>query len=191
MKETISRAYGYIRAMNLEGNLFFYSSDFNETHTNIKEQHTKATMKTTGLLTLLFTSMAATAIASPNALPMGVEVVEIDGKTTVREVVSELLKHPLFSLDLMKAHHTHSLTHSLAVALTNDAASVLARADLAQLVTAAATLRTPHVSIPSKFLKYLYAKALTDSSKVYCTWCGDKCGSRCVRQGQTCQQTCV
>lgn len=34
--------------------------------------------------------MAATAIASPNALPMGVEVVEIDGKTTVREVVSEL-----------------------------------------------------------------------------------------------------
>ncbi|KAM0536158.1 hypothetical protein ACHAO7_012322, partial [Fusarium culmorum] len=24
---------------------------------------------------------------------------------------------------------------------------------------------------------------------LYCTWCGDKCGSRCVRQGQTCQQT--
>jgi hypothetical protein len=47
-------------------------------------------MKTTGLLTLLFTSMAATAIAGPNALPMGVEVVEIDGKTTVREVVSGL-----------------------------------------------------------------------------------------------------
>lgn len=76
--------------MNLEGNLFFYSSDFNETHTNIEAQHTTANMKATGLLTLLFTSMAATAIASPNALPMGVEVVEIDGKTTVREVVSEL-----------------------------------------------------------------------------------------------------
>lgn len=44
-------------------------------------------MKTTGLLTILFTSMAATAIASPNALPMGVEVVERDGKTIVREVV--------------------------------------------------------------------------------------------------------
>ncbi|KAG5659908.1 hypothetical protein KAF25_003430 [Fusarium avenaceum] len=77
--------------MNLEGNLFFYSSDFNETHTNIKAQHTTANMKATGLLTLLFTSMAATAIASPNALPMGVEVVEIDGKTTVREVPHALL----------------------------------------------------------------------------------------------------
>lgn len=44
-------------------------------------------MKTTGLLAILFTSMAATAIASPNALPMGVEVVERDGKTIVREVV--------------------------------------------------------------------------------------------------------
>ena len=44
-------------------------------------------MKTTGIFTILFTSMAATAIASPNALPMGVEVVERDGKTIVREVV--------------------------------------------------------------------------------------------------------
>ncbi|KAM0541971.1 hypothetical protein ACHAO7_010169 [Fusarium culmorum] len=52
-------------------------------------------MKTTGLLTILFTSMAATAIASPNALPMGVEVVERDGKTIVREVPHALLSRGL------------------------------------------------------------------------------------------------
>lgn len=101
------------------------------------------------------------------------------------------LDHLLLSLDLMKAHHVYSLTHSSAAALTSDAASVLARVDLAELVTAAATLRTPHVSIPQYICNSLYGKAFTDSFKVYCTWCGDKCGSRCVRQGQTCQQTCV
>jgi hypothetical protein len=58
------------------------------------------------------------------------------------------IDYVLFSLDSLKAHKIHSLTHSLAVALTNDVARALARADLARLVTAAATLRTPHVSIP-------------------------------------------
>ncbi|KAK7428191.1 hypothetical protein QQZ08_005257 [Neonectria magnoliae] len=35
--------------------------------------------------------MAATSGASPNSLPMGVEVVERDGRTIVREVPHQLL----------------------------------------------------------------------------------------------------
>ncbi|KAF4967408.1 hypothetical protein FZEAL_10535 [Fusarium zealandicum] len=52
-------------------------------------------MKTTSILMTLLSTMAATAIASPNALPMGVEVVERDGKTIVREVPHALLSRGL------------------------------------------------------------------------------------------------
>jgi hypothetical protein len=47
-------------------------------------------MKTTGILIILFTLITATAIASPNALPIGVEVIKRDGKTIVREVIRYL-----------------------------------------------------------------------------------------------------
>ncbi|CAG7565923.1 unnamed protein product, partial [Fusarium equiseti] len=38
-------------------------------------------MKTSRILTIPFTSMVATTIASPDALPMGVKVFERDGET--------------------------------------------------------------------------------------------------------------
>lgn len=65
-------------------------------------------MKTAGILTIIFTSMAATTIASPNALPMGVEVVERDGKTIVREVVCPLaLYTPLDLPPRLTLYHSH------------------------------------------------------------------------------------
>ncbi|KAF0640965.1 hypothetical protein FPSE5266_03272 [Fusarium pseudograminearum] len=105
-------------------------------------------MKTTGLLTILFSSMAATAIASPNALPMGVEVVERDGKTIVREVPHALLSRGLEPRCRECVGQGGSCT-------IGD------------------------------------GSCYAEDPPLYCTWCGDKCGSRCVRQGQTCQQTCV
>ncbi|KAF4472989.1 NLS2 [Fusarium albosuccineum] len=45
----------------------------------------------TGILALLVTTLAATCSATPGPLPMGVEVVERDGKTIVREVPHKLL----------------------------------------------------------------------------------------------------
>ncbi|KAF4437911.1 NLS2 [Fusarium austroafricanum] len=107
-------------------------------------------MKTTGILSLLFTSMAATVIASPNAMPMGVEVVERDGKTIVREVPHALLE---------------------------------SRGDLAP--------RCRECVGQGGRCTIGDGSCYAEDPPLYCTWCGDKCKSICVRQGQTCGNTCV
>ncbi|KAK2600089.1 hypothetical protein QQS21_005175 [Conoideocrella luteorostrata] len=53
-------------------------------------------MKTSAIVSIL-TAMATVSVASPSALPMGVEVVERDGMTIVREVPHELLGRDLKS----------------------------------------------------------------------------------------------
>ncbi|KAM5380889.1 hypothetical protein ACJZ2D_003413 [Fusarium nematophilum] len=99
-------------------------------------------------LTFLIASMAATSSASPGPLPMGVEVVERDGKTIVREVPHQLLGRGLQSR----------------------CRECVGQGD--------------HCTIGD-------GSCFAEDPPLYCTWCGDKCGSICVRQGQNCQNTCV
>ncbi|RCI14844.1 hypothetical protein L249_6709 [Ophiocordyceps polyrhachis-furcata BCC 54312] len=103
-------------------------------------------MKPTSILSAIIT-MAVTCAATPGPLPMGVEIVERDGQTFVREVPHQLLGRGI-------------------EARCRNCVGQGGRCTIGD------------------------GSCYAENPPMYCTWCGDRCKSVCVRSGQRCPRHC-
>ncbi|RDA88781.1 hypothetical protein CP533_2367 [Ophiocordyceps camponoti-saundersi (nom. inval.)] len=129
-------------------------------------------MKSTSILSAII-AMAVTCAATPGPLPMGVEIVERDGQTFVREVVSQSAMLPIF----MSSCGSSRITASCNV-------------QPHQLLGRGIEARCRNCVGQGGRCTIGDGSCYSENPPMYCTWCGDRCKSVCVRSGQRCPRGC-